>query len=244
MASPAGNELDVAAVWRGYVASRDPTMRNRLFSFYQPYAKKLAVRLYVLRRDNSVSFADYLQYAHVGLVESIDRYEPERPVLFETFASYRIRGAILNGLAKESELSAQRQYWAERMRDRVRSLRPEAVEPGGGDENLDGFVDLTVGLALGLLLESPAEPADESPESNPYAAAELGQLVRRMRQLVAEMPERERTLVELHYFHHEPFQDIATRLNVTKGRVSQLHSQALQRLKARLAADRAVDSEI
>lgn len=244
MATAAENELDVAAMWRGFVGSRDPSMRSRLFSFYQPYAKRLAVRLYVLRRDNSVPFADYLQYAHVGLVESIDRYEPERPVLFETFASYRIRGAILNGLAKESELSAQRQYWAERMRERVRSLQPEALEQADVDESLDGFVDLTVGLALGLLLESPAEPADESPVSNPYAAAELGQLVRRMRELVADLPERERTLIELHYFHHELFQDIAVRLDVTKGRVSQLHSQALQRLKARLAADRSVDGEI
>ena len=165
-------------------------------------------------------------------------------MLFETFASYRIRGAILNGLAKESELSAQRRYWAERMRDRVRSLQPEAHEQGDVDETLDGFVDLTVGLALGLLLESPAEPADESPASNPYAAAELGQLVRRMRQLVADLPERERVLVELHYFHHEAFQDIAASLGVTKGRISQLHAQALQRLKARLTEDRAVDREI
>lgn len=244
MATQAENELDVAATWRGFAASRDPSIRRRLFSFYQPYAKRLAVRLYVLRRDNSVPFADYLQYAHVGLVESIDRYEPERPVLFETFASYRIRGAILNGLAKESELSAQRQYWAERVRDRVSSLQPEALEQGDVEEKLEGFVDLTVGLALGLLLESHAEPADESPASNPYAATELGQLVRRMRQLVAGLPERERLLVERHYFHHEAFQDIATRLNVTKGRVSQLHSQALQRLKEKLAADRSVSREI
>ena len=64
----------------------------------------------MLRRDNSVAFADYFQYACVGLVEAVDRFEPDRPVLFETFATYRIRGAVLNGLAKESELAAQRHY--------------------------------------------------------------------------------------------------------------------------------------
>src|SRR5512134_2382809 len=83
MATPAESELNVAALWQGFMASRDAGLRKRLFAFYQPYAKRLAVRLYVLRRDNSVSFSDYLQYAHVGLVESIDRFEPERPVLFE-----------------------------------------------------------------------------------------------------------------------------------------------------------------
>lgn len=244
MATPAESEPNVAALWQGFIASRSASLRNRLFVFYQPYAKRLAVRLYVLRRDNSVSFADYLQYAHVGLVESIDRYEPERPVLFETFASYRIRGAILNGLAKETELSAQRQYWAARVRDRVRSLQAGALDHDDVAKTLDGFVDLTVGLAIGLLLESPLEPADESPASNPYAAAELGQLVLRIKELVGALPERERELVDLHYFQHEPFQDIAARFNVTKGRVSQLHSQALHRLRVQIEKDRALNREI
>jgi len=244
MGSTAESEVHVAALWQGFAASRDPRLRNRLFALYRPYAKKLAVRLYVLRRDNSVSFNDYLQYAHVGLVESIDRYEPGRPVLFETFASYRIRGAILNGLAKETELSAQRQYWAARMRDRVRSLQPDAPAHGDVDATLDGFAGLTVGLALGLLLESPEEPTDESPASNPYAAAELGQLVRRIRHLVEGLPDRERELVERHYFQHEPFQDISLRFNVTKGRVSQLHAQALQRLREGVEKDRVLDREI
>jgi RNA polymerase sigma factor for flagellar operon FliA len=244
MATPAESDPDVAALWQGFTASRDPRLRNRLFTFYRPYAKKLAVRLYVLRRDNSVSFDDYLQYAHVGLVESIDRFEPKRPVMFETFASYRIRGAILNGLAKETELSAQRQYWAARVRDRVRSLQSETWDRENVDKTLDGFVGLTVGLALGVLLESPAEPADESPAANPYAAAELGELVNRIRQLVAALPERERELLELHYFQHEPFQDIAARFKVTKGRVSQLHSQALNRLRQHLEKDRGLNREI
>jgi RNA polymerase sigma factor for flagellar operon FliA len=243
MVSSAESEHQVAALWQGYAASRDPSLRNRLVAFYQPYAKRLAVRLYVLRRDNSVSFNDYLQYAHMGLVESIDRFEPERPVLFETFASYRIRGAILNGLAKETELSAQRQYWGARMRDRVRSLHPDGPSDHA-DKTLDGFVGLTGGLALGLLLETADEPVDESPSSNPYAATELGQLVRRIRQIVETLPDRERELVERHYFQHEPFQDIASRFKVTKGRVSHLHAQALGRLRDRLERDRSVDREI
>jgi RNA polymerase sigma factor FliA len=244
MAMSAESEPNVAGLWQGFMASRDAGLRSRLFAFYQPYAKRLAVRLYVLRRDNSVSFADYLQYAHVGLVESIDRFEPERPVLFETFASYRIRGAILNGLAKETELSAQRQYWAARVRDRVRSLQSDALDHDDVAKTLDGFVGLTVGLAIGLLLESPLEPADESTASNPYAAAELGQLVLRIKERVAALPERERELLDLHYFQHEPFQEIAARFNVTKGRISQLHSQALQRLRAQLEKDRALNREI
>jgi RNA polymerase sigma factor for flagellar operon FliA len=244
MQERAGNEQRVAALWSAFATSRDPDLRNRLIVFYQPLAKQLAIRTYVLRRDDSVSFADYLQYAHVGLVESVDRFDPRRAVLFETFATYRIRGAILNGLAKESELAAQRGYWAERMRERTQSLKHATVTDGEVDEALKGFVGVTVGLALGLLLEQPVEPADESAGANPYAATALAQAAGRVRQLVGRLPERERTLVELHYFRHEAFQDIAARFGISKGRVSQLHAQALKRLRKLLGQEAVVDGEI
>jgi RNA polymerase sigma factor for flagellar operon FliA len=224
------------ALWPEFVAGRDPRLRDELIQIYRPLAKRIATRMYVLRRDNSVAFADYFQYACVGLVEAIDRFEPERPNMFETFATYRIRGAILNGLAKESELAAQRHYWSARTQDRIESLTSETSTEEPQDE-LTELVDLTVGLAFGVLLESRAEPADESPQANPYAAAEIGELVCRLGRAVEQLPERERSIVELHYYHHEAFYDIAARLGVTKGRVSQLHSRALQLIRLALEAE-------
>jgi len=225
------------ALWREFVAARDPRLRDDLIEFYRPLAKRIATRMYVLRRDNSVAFADYFQYACVGLVEAIDRFEPDRPVLFETFATYRIRGAILNGLAKESELAAQRHYWAARTQDRIESLKTRSSEEGTPADALTELVAITVGLAFGVLLESRAEPADDSPHANPYAAAELGELVRRLRRVVEQLPPRERSIIELHYYHHEAFHDIAARFGVTKGRVSQLHSRALGLMRAALQAE-------
>jgi RNA polymerase sigma factor for flagellar operon FliA len=229
----------VMALWRAFVASRDTRLRDELIELYRPLAKRIAARMFVLRRDNSVAFADYFQYACVGLVEAIDRYEPERPVLFETFATYRVRGAILNGLAKESELAAQRHYWAARAQDRVESLKRPVTDDGAPANALTDLVELTVSLAFGVLLESRAEPADESPSANPYAAAELGELVRRLRRAVEQLPERERSIIELHYYQHEAFQDIAARFGVTKGRVSQLHARALTRMRAAFEAEQA-----
>lgn len=225
------------ALWREFVAARDPRLRDELIHIYRPLAKRIATRMYVLRHDNSVTFADYFQYACVGLVEAIDRFEPHRPVMFETFATYRIRGAILNGLAKESEVAAQRHYWAARTQDRLESLKSRSSGAGTPADALTELVELTVGLAFGVLLESRAEPADESPYANPYVAAELGELVRRLRRAVEQLPERERSIVELHYYHQEAFHDIAARFGVTKGRVSQLHSRALQLMRAALEAE-------
>jgi len=226
-----------STLWREFAAARDPRLREELIQLYRPIAKKIAVRMYVVRRDNSVAFADYFQYACVGLVEAVDRFEPERPVLFETFATYRIRGAILNGLAKESELAAQRHYWAARAQERIESLKSRSGGAETSSNSLSELVEITVGLAFGVLLESRAEPADESPLANPYAAAELGEMVRRLRRVVEQLPERERSIIELHYYHHEAFQDIAARIGVTKGRVSQLHSRALGLMRAALQAE-------
>jgi RNA polymerase sigma factor for flagellar operon FliA len=215
------------ALWAQFVVSRADSLREELISHYLPLARMVAAKLYRLRPDNSVSFDDYLQYARVGLLEAIDRYDPEREASFETFSSYRIRGAVLNGLGRESEIAAQRAYWSARTQERVDSLQPAQTH---GTADLDDFVQLTVGLALGFLLDRQSELVDASAASNPYSATELAELRSVVRGLVEQLPAREREIVRQHYFHEREFQLIASDLGLTKGRVSQLHSQALRRV--------------
>src|SRR5688500_15099398 len=105
--------------WLEFTRGRSREQREYLVTRYLELAKIMAAKLYQRRSDNAVPFADYLQYARVGLVEAIDSFDPDRSVPFEAFSSYRIRGAILNGLAAESELAAQRAFWARRERDRL-----------------------------------------------------------------------------------------------------------------------------
>lgn len=218
--------------------SRDPAMRDRLVARYMPLAGTLAARLFRMRVDDSVLFGDYLQYAHVGLLEAVDRYDPGREASFETFSAYRIRGAILNGLTRESEIAAQRGYWRTHTQERVGSLKSEALA-NGADVGLDDFVQLTVGLAIGVLLDEPepgeADPVDSSLRANPYAGAELAELKRIARHAVEQLPDRERQLIGRHYFGQCEFQTIAAEMGITKGRVSQLHAQALARIRKNLS---------
>jgi RNA polymerase sigma factor FliA len=219
------------ALWDHFAASHHPDLRDRLIECYLPFARAAAARLYRVRSDESVPFDDYLQYARIGLVEAIDRYDPAREASFETFSSYRIRGAILNGLGHETELAAQREYWRSRHQDRMESLRPASLE-GSGEADLEEVAQLTVELALGLVLEQQGEEvADESLHANPYAATELAQLRRVTCAMVEKLPPRERQVVESHYFRQKEFQLIARELGVTKGRVSQVHAQALVRIR-------------
>jgi RNA polymerase sigma factor for flagellar operon FliA len=233
-------ELDRAR-WREFAATRTAELRGELIDRYFGLAKITAARLYQRRVDNSVSFADYLQYARVGLVEAIDHYDPGREVPFEAFSSYRIKGAVLNGLESESELAAQRAFWSRRARDRFESLKSHETQ-GDRRASLEELVSLTVGLALSHVIEhDEGEIIDESLASNPYAVTELAQLKRAVRSMLPSLPERERELIRRHYEEQVEFQQIAAEWGVTKGRVSQLHAQALQRLRQLLGTRPKVD---
>jgi RNA polymerase sigma factor FliA len=232
------------ARWREFASSRTQELRSELIQRYIGLARITAARLYQRRLDNSVSFSDYLQYARVGLVEAIDHYDPAREVPFEAFSSFRIKGAVLNGLEGESELAAQRAFWSRRARDRFESLKSHETQ-GDRRASLEELVNLTVGLALSHVIEQEdGEIIDESLAANPYAVTELAQLKRAVRSLLPALPERERELIRRHYEEHVEFQQIAAEWGVTKGRVSQLHAQALQRLRQLLGLKPRVDRTV
>ena len=221
-------------LWEDFHSCRHFGVREELLQLYEPFARSIAARMYRMRVDDSVSFDDYLQYAHVGLLEAVDRFDFNRDVAFSAFASSRIRGAVLNGLAKESEAAAQNRYWRSHVRDRVDSLRT-AVAPDADRASLAQIATITMGLALGVLLEESRdsfEPADPNPNNNPYTANEVHQLGVAVKQLIVQLPEKERVVIAGHYLDHIAFQHLAVRLSVTKGRVAQLHAQGLLRLRA------------
>jgi RNA polymerase sigma factor for flagellar operon FliA len=234
----------IATLWHTLRASGDRDVRDELIARYGGFARAIAAKLYATRPDDSTPFEDYLQYARVGLIESLDRYLVEHGASFETFSSYRIRGAILNGLSRETELRAQRSHWRERVADRSASLLGERSERPER-ASLEDFVQLAVGLAVGLILEdATAAAVDESAEANPYAATELAQLRARVSRLVDQLPDREREVVQRHYYQQHEFQQIAADLQISKGRVSQLHARAVERIRAALETSPRIDRNL
>jgi RNA polymerase sigma factor FliA len=231
------------ALWASFTADRSQRVRAQLVEHYLPLARTVASRVYQTHEQDGVPFADYLQYARVGLLESIDRFDGARGVPFSAFAQHRIRGAILNGLGNESELLAQRQEWLRAARERRSSLEAEHI-PSPRDATLQQFAELAMSLAVSHLLERAAEQIDEAPERNPYAATELRQLRHALRQGIEQLPARERDLLRAHYYEQREFQDIAAQLSLTKGRISQLHARAIAQLRLALATTSAVNRQL
>ncbi len=232
------SDESVRALWERFTQCRDLHLRGRLIERYLPLARTAAARFYRLRSDDSVPFEDYLQYARIGLVEAIDDYDPGREASFETYSSYRIRGAVLNGLGRESEIAAQRSFWRTRTQERGEpqvqaSPVHDAAESLAEIESEDRFVP-SAGSALvfGFVLDHDGDDvADDAVQANPHAAAEQVELLKLINLALEKLPARERELIRRHYFEQCEFRVIAHELAVSPGRVSQLHAQALLRIR-------------
>lgn len=221
-------------LWRAWRLQRDAAARERLIHLHFGFARIMAGKLYARRHTDEVEFDEYLQLASVGLIESIDRYDPEQGASFRTYASHRIQGAILSGLEALTERASQLALRRRIEQERLQSLQAGSDVPAG--DAFSRLASIAVGLALGFMLEDLAAfRAEEGAYSdNAYAASELRQLQRRLLKLVGELPEREAKIIRHHYFQQLPFDEIARALDLTKGRISQLHKRALTMLREAL----------
>ena len=226
-----------AALWRNYVGAPSQDTRTALFERYKIIARKAGDDEY--RRVGAVGIerTDYRQLAMEALLQAIGRFDPVRGSRFEGFLRRRVRGNVLNYLAKENERAAQYNYHRRVERDRLRSIKAQADGENGHDP-IERMASITAHIALGFMLETPidgdqSEIADNEPSAYDTLAWRqlLGELDRRM----AQLPEREAFILDKHYRHGVAFREIAMLLGVSKGRVSQLHAQALARLRRQMA---------
>lgn len=191
------------------------------------WARQIARSVYCRIHGFGGIWEDCAQNALVGLLESIDRFDPERGIEFQLYARYRVRGSVFNGLRALLRGDGRRpenENSAAVVRERLESFgEGEAVDP------LEAFVNTAVSLGLGYLLEAQSMPASSALDA--YIVAEKAQQDSLVSECVRSLPEREQLVVVLHYYHHLPFVQVAERMKVTKGRVSQLHKQALDRLR-------------
>lgn len=228
-------EAEEGALWQALRSGEDPSARERLIELHLPFARVMAAKLYAGRpsRRAEIEFDEYLQYATVGMIECVDRYDPARGAGFRTYAGQRVAGAILSGIEQTSEKQQQLALRRRLAAERLESLRGEGVPPQDPDALFAELARVAIGLALGLALEDSGmflEQDRPAPDRN-YQAVELRQLQERVRALVEALPERERRVIRYHYLNQLPFEHVAREFGVTKGRVSQLHRRALELLR-------------
>jgi len=246
MEALAAHPVEEAMLWRQLRESGDSEARERLLALHIDYARIVASTYFARRFHDEIEYADYLQYASVGLLEALERFDPGRGVQFRTFAARRMHGAILNGLErfteKQQQIAARQRLRAQRLQD-VKALAAERSGAAGTavpqePQQLLAFVsEAGIGLALCWLLEGSGMVEEGAATlSQPfYRSAELRQLRERLARAIEGLPAQERTVIRSHYLQEIPFEEIAATLALTRGRISQVHRRALLRLRGALA---------
>jgi RNA polymerase sigma factor for flagellar operon FliA len=231
------------ALWRRLREEGDLSAREALVIHYLPFAKILAAKIYAGRYHDEFEFGEYVQYATIGLLESVPRFDPARGVKFKTFAGRRIIGSILNGLEHLSEKQQQISFRQRMASERLQSIKGRQPDGSNPDELFSYLAQVAVGLALGYILEDSGmyQRGNGGHMNNGYDAVETEQLKERMRNLVEKLPERERRVIKYHYMNHVPFEEIADMLSVTKGRISQIHKHAIDLLRQAMKEVRSCD---
>jgi RNA polymerase sigma factor for flagellar operon FliA len=232
----AGLAMDdaLASLWRG---AQSPEGREQLIAHYLPFARMMAAKMYAGRTHRTVEFDEYLQFARLGLIEAVDRFEPARGYKFETYAASRINGAILSGMEAYSEVHEQ-----VAARKRIVGSRLASLQDGArvdGPDGLFGYLaELAIGLAVGFALDNPSLYSDPQSgaryEDNTYAGVELKQLRARITALLQELPGKHRQVIAYHYLQQLAFEDIAGLLQLSRGRIAQIHKEALLKLRQAL----------
>jgi len=212
------------------------TAREQLLEKYLPLAKRMAASLYARRAVNDIEFGDYLHLAYVGLLEAMQRYRDDANAQFITFASYRIRGSVLNGIPQMTEIGDQIAYAQRVQRERTEALLAHGKMPSNLTDMMDLVIDLALIYQIDELLEAD-EPNLHCPYE-PYGSRAYEEMQCRLKTILAQLPERERKIIHYHYFYQITFDEIAMLLGVANSRVTQLHKRALELIRKSLQHSR------
>lgn len=232
----------------------DDDARQQIIMSYAHLAKYVVDRMN-LRPTAVTGYDDLLSHAIVGLIDAVEKFDPAKDVKFETYASVRIRGAVLDALKSldwmprslrstegelkrtfarlEAELGrpATDQEVANAMSITVDQLNDTLADVG--QSAVQSLEDLLYYGEESVGVSSPDAPLD--PERDPSAAIEFAERRRILAGAIEALPEREKLVISLYYKDGLTLKEIAAVLGVTESRTCQLHSKAVVRLHGKLA---------
>jgi len=238
---------------RAYTAWQDEEERERLLMEQLPQVRYIARRIHE-RLPRHVPLEDLVHAGVVGLIDALHKFDRNKHVQFGSYAKFRIRGAILDSLREMDWSPRDLRRKARRLEEAHNKLRsqlgrnpsePElAAELGMDLRGLQLLLGEIDGLEVGSLrVESPRDGREE--DLCEYLADDSGEtplllcLRSEMKQLlaraIAELPEKERQVLALYYYEELTMKEVGAVLGVGESRVSQIHSMAVVRLRARLS---------
>lgn len=241
-------------LWAEYKVSRDSRIRDAFIEQYAPLVKYVAGKV-AMGMPHNVEFDDLVGFGVFGLFDAIEKFDPDKHVKFKTYAVTRIRGAIFDELRSIDWVPRSVRQKSREIEEAVRHLESnlgraatDAEIAGQMGMSTDEFqktmlkVSGTSILSLNDMWYSGEDndkvsivDSIESPESmNPDMIVEKDEIKRVIVQAIQELPEKEKKVLVLYYYEDLTLKEIGKVLDVTESRISQLHTKAIMRLRAKL----------
>ena len=253
----ADQATDTRVLWQEFKRTGDRSLRDRLILTYAPLVKYVAGRL-GSGLPAHVDEGDLVSYGLLGLIGAIERFDPDRDIKFETYAIARIKGSIIDELRSMDWVPRSVRARARDIERAIGDLESRltraptdeeiAAKLGITEEEFqDSLLEISRSsiAALDELWASPGSSGDavalidtiEDPRAaEPQSAMAHTELREALGEAISRLPEREKLVVTLYYYEELTLREIGEVLGVTESRVSQLHTKAILRLKARLSS--------
>jgi len=241
-------------LWALYKKTKNPEIRDKFVRQYAPLVKYVAGKV-AIGMPHNVEFDDLVGFGVFGLFDAIEKFDPEKHVKFKTYAVTRIRGAIFDELRSIDWVPRSVRQKAREVEDAVRRLEASLGRSATDKEiakemgmNTSDFQKLMLKISGTSILSLndvwyTGEDNDkvsivesiESPQSlNPDTIVEKDEIKRVIVDAINELPDKEKKVLVLYYYEDLTLKEIGKVLEVTESRISQLHTKAIMRLRAKL----------
>lgn len=247
--------MDEAArkrLWAEYAAHKSASIREKIILEYAPLVKVVAGRLHMYLGYN-VEYDDLVSYGTFGLIDAIDKFDYTKEIKFETYASLRIRGAILDQIRKMDWIPRtirQKQKKIDAVMKDVeaatgKAATDEDIAKGLGiteEEYTDWQSQMKVTGVVSLneyLEQGGPELANERGKTSgqfdsPEEVLEQGELKEKLKEALEVLTEKEKKVILLYYYEDLTLKEISSILEVSESRISQLHTKGLQKMKTKM----------
>ena len=234
-----------------------PQQKDKLIMEYAPLIKFIAQKIAV-RLPSNIELDDLISSGVIGLMDAIEKYDPSRDNKFKTYAEFRIRGSILDELRAQDWVPRSVRDKAKLLDRTIGELETELGRSPEDEEvaaklglNMEEFYDLvnqvrpvsvlSIDEQASLIILKVLSPKksilsilEGAKLNNPFNQLNSKSVKEVVTRAIEELPERQRLVLSLYYYEDLNLKEIGKVLRVTESRVSQLHAQAVSRLRAKL----------
>jgi RNA polymerase sigma factor for flagellar operon FliA len=246
---------ELEKLWMKYKKEGDFEARQKLIIFYSPLAKYVAGRI-ASSLPKAVDVEDLVQNGIIGLIDAIEKFNPELNIKFETYAISRIRGAIIDSLRALDWLPRSLRFKAKELDKIYQELEAKLKRPPTEEElaqalevspeqlrqlmtelSYSSLVALEETIKTGAAADDESSLRDFISDENaidPSESLESEEAKKMLIKAVQELPEKERKVIILYYYSGLTLKEIGELLGVSESRASQIHSKAISMLKSML----------